>query len=122
VVQRLTALGLEDVTGAVKPKDSEDPSLEQVLKITEGMLEAATAKQWQHLMTLQRTRDALLQPIFGPSSSTTKRMASLDTINTLLELNRRITLLIEEERRICGARLRELKTGQRATDLYRRQR
>lgn len=95
--------------------------MEQVLAMTEEMLESARAGLWERLVSLQGKRDQQLRLAFAVPAPPEAQPMLIAALEKTLSLNRQITLLVKVERDHHRERIGQLRIGQRAVRLYHQQ-
>jgi hypothetical protein len=96
-------------------------STEEVLVISQDMLLAAEAGEWDRLVTLENTRSAKLASIFSDqtdSEYSAQRLVAM--IHSVLELDRKITSLCSDESASCKQQISDFKKGRKAIASYQR--
>lgn len=94
-----------------------DSELDQALKLTQQMLDAAGRDAWDDIATLDRERQQLLAHFDGRAAASRDAAVASQLIQ-LAELNQQLQHLCEVERERCVAAAQQLHKGRNALRDY----
>ena len=97
---------------------SELHDLETALRLTEAMLEAGRAQDWDRLVELEAVRRGHIASAFAGSVSGRDAPAFADLARRILALDREVVRLGEEGRMSLAQAISRLQTGDRARKAY----
>lgn len=98
---------------------SNENDLSAIVDLTVQMLDMARRGEWDDLAIKEEWRRAQLEKFFVAPVDKIRQRQVVGQIERILELNRELTLLAEQEKDAVAAKLGDLKQNRRAADAYR---
>lgn len=92
--------------------------LEVALRLTQAMLDAARAEDWDRLVELEAVRRGHITAAFGGAVAGADAPAFAELAQRILVLDRQVVALGEQGRLSLAETLSRLQTGQRARVAY----
>jgi hypothetical protein len=92
--------------------------LEELLRLSNEMLQAADADNWRHVLEIDLVRTRLLSDIDLSLLPQYEVRTATGLVMTILRTNERLTHLTEMARGHCGAQLDQMKRAQQAARAY----
>ncbi len=88
----------------------------QILELTDQMLNSAKEEQWDDLLTLEKTRDGLIKKYFVDSLLKDENLA--DAVRQVLSKDQQIQNEVRQERDRLAQELKKVTQGKNAVKSY----
>jgi len=93
---------------------------QQLLALTEEMLQLARAKDWPTLAEREQRRQQLARELFAQPVPKEHAPTVVDCVRRVLDIDQELLMLVEQGRDEAARQMRDVRAGQKATDAYRR--
>jgi hypothetical protein len=104
------------MSASAKAVDRREVPRLPVIAITEQMLEAAMSGDWERLVELQSEREPFL--VSERQTDAAAGELGISGIQHVLDINRRITELVADERTRVGSELKRSRAGRKAVRAF----
>jgi len=113
---------MHDFEANIDPQTNDTPQnlaldWEQVIELSEQMLQTTQAEDWDKLEQIEEERRTLIYASTPPSDAE-GRAEVLQVIQKILELDRQVIALCEKGQQALAEKIRSLRIGARARNAY----